>query len=97
MWEKGTKEAFRDRPGQGEGKEAKSGRKPGGRDGEGWSTVELRPVKHLGLPLPSVGAGRVAGRKPEPLWVGGGERRGELLSSSSFKEVGKLVKDKVSI
>lgn len=76
VWEKGTKEAFRDRPGQGEGKEAKSGRKPGGRDGEGWSTVELRPVKHLGLSLPSVGAGRAAERKPEPFWVGeakGGE------------------------
>jgi hypothetical protein len=38
VWEKGTKEAFRDRPGQGVEKEERSGRKPGGRKGEGWST-----------------------------------------------------------
>lgn len=48
VWEKGTKETFRDRPGQGVGKEAKSGRKPGGRNGEWWNTRELRPVSHLG-------------------------------------------------
>lgn len=48
VWEKGTKEAFRDRPGQGVGKESRSRRKPGGRNGEGRSPRELTLVSHLG-------------------------------------------------
>lgn len=95
VWEKGTKEAFRDRPGQGKAKEAKEAKS--GRDGEGWSTGELRPVRHLGLPLHSVGGGRVEERKLEPLWVGGGRKRGELLNFTSFKEMGKWEKDKISV
>lgn len=76
VWEKGTKEAFRGRPGQGEGEESRSGREPGERNGEGWSTGELKPVRRLGLPLHSVRGGRVEERELESLWVGeavGGE------------------------
>lgn len=41
---------------------------------------------------------RESGREEGGALVGvGGERKGELLNSISFKEVGKWVKDKVSV